>query len=71
VQDYARINQEVTKVLYNYIKYGRFGARPHQLAKAWCLDEAVVASRPQELKKQGKIQLRSSNIEWKKHGKTW
>lgn len=56
MNDRARLNNEVTKVLYDYIiKYGRFGVRPHQLTKALGLDEAVVVSGLQSWRNRAKF----------------
>jgi len=58
--------EENTERVYSYIMtYGEFGARPHQIAKALNLPEATVIEALMELERQGKIALRSSNIEWK------
>jgi len=52
--------------IYTYIKkYCSLGVHPHQLAKALNLDQKKVISALKDLEKQGKIQLRTSNIEWK------
>ena len=60
------MSEEIVNRVYAYLKtYGKFGAHPHQLAKALNLDEPTVMSALKELEKQGKIRLRSANIEWK------
>lgn len=58
--------EENVERIYSYMMtYGKFGAHPHQIAKALNLPEATVIDALMELERQGKIILRSSNIEWK------
>ena len=52
--------------VYDYVvSYCKLGVHPHQLAKALNLDESTVMATLKKLEKEGKIRLRSQNIEWK------
>jgi len=53
--------------VYSYIlSYCKLGVHPHQLAKVFNLDESTVIAILKKLEKEGKIRLRSQNLEWKK-----
>jgi predicted transcriptional regulator len=55
-----------TQILQVLRKYG--GRPPHFIAKALRVDEALVVADLKELQKQGKILLRTPNMEWKARG---
>ena len=59
------------KRVYEYInKYCKFGVRPHQLAKALDISKVEVMEALRELEAQGKVRIRSANIEWKSGGRS-
>lgn len=57
------LSREILQVL---MKYG--GRSPHFIAKAVGVDEALVVADLKELQKQGRILLRTPNMEWKARG---
>lgn len=59
------MEEKYIEQVYAYLrKWGKFGLRPCQLAKALNLDEATIMAALKELENQGKIHLRTPNIEW-------
>lgn len=56
---------ENTQRVYSYlVNYGRLGAHPYQLVKALNLSKDNVMLALASLQREGKVRLRSSNIEW-------
>ena len=64
------MSEETINRVYEYIiDRCKLGVHPHQLAKALNMNETVIMEALKELERQGRIRLRSANIEWRKLSK--
>jgi hypothetical protein len=56
---------DVERVYLYLVSYGRLGAHPYQIAKAVNLGEHNVMQAIESLRREGKVRVRSTNVEWK------